>query len=177
MFFKSKNKNPKAVNFKTLIGNHAEIDGNVTFAGAIFIEGTVNGDVIPKHPHINPCTVLIGTNGVVIGNVSATTVVVDGDVEGSIDGSDIYIEADATVTGDITYDKISIKSGAIMKGRLIKREVEDSDECHDEARTYPSSYTAGELVSTSMDINVSPATPPTPAQVAAAGSYSAINQQ
>jgi len=46
-------------------------------------------------------------------------VVVDGTVEGPIQGSDVILKSQAHVVGDIQHQSLSIESGAFFDGRSV----------------------------------------------------------
>ncbi len=94
----------------TLIGPGAVFDGNITAPETIRIDGTLNGD----------CTcqgnVILGTDGVIIGNVEAQNVTLSG-----------------KVTGDVhVYGKLELFSTAKLAGNVTARSlIVDEDACFD----------------------------------------------
>ena len=94
----------------TLIGVGAVFDGNINAPETIRIDGTLNGD----------CTcqgnVILGTDGVIIGNITAQNVTLSG-----------------KVTGDIhTHGKLELFSTAKLAGNVTARSlIVDEDACFD----------------------------------------------
>jgi cytoskeletal protein CcmA (bactofilin family) len=54
------------------------------------------------------------------GTVAAERVVVDGNVEGPIEGGDVFLKSQANVVGDIHHQSLAIEKGASFEGRSIK---------------------------------------------------------
>jgi cytoskeletal protein CcmA (bactofilin family) len=53
------------------------------------------------------------------GTVAAERVVVDGKVEGPIQGGEIVLKSHAQVVGDIHHQSLAIESGAFFDGRSV----------------------------------------------------------
>ena len=67
------------------------------------------------------CTSLVIARGAhVDGIVVAERVVVDGKVEGPIQGGDVVLKSQAHVVGDIHHRSLAIESGAYFDGRSIQ---------------------------------------------------------
>ena len=58
------------------------------------------------------CTSVIARGALVTGTVAAERVVVDGKVEGPIQGGDVFLKSQAYVVGDIHHQSLAIESGA-----------------------------------------------------------------
>ncbi|MBT6032867.1 MAG: polymer-forming cytoskeletal protein [Kordiimonadaceae bacterium] len=95
----------------SIISSDVTIKGNVSTAGEIQLDGTVEGDV-------NSTSLTIGEHGTVKGKVSADDVVVKGTVKGSIVGRNIRLEKSAKLTGDLCHQTLSIEAGAFIEGNL-----------------------------------------------------------
>ena len=54
------------------------------------------------------------------GTVAAERVVVDGKVEGPIQGGEVLLKSQAHVVGDIHHQSLAIKSGAFFDGRSLQ---------------------------------------------------------
>lgn len=94
----------------TLIGPGAVFDGNISAPETIRIDGTLNGD----------CTcqgnVILGTDGVIIGNIQAQNVTLSG-----------------KVTGDVhVFGRLELFSTAKLAGNVAARSlIVDEDACFD----------------------------------------------
>ena len=104
----------------TLIGTSIVIKGELSCAEDLYIDGQVEGTIDPKGNRLT-----VGPNGRVKANVNASAVVVQGQLDGSIQASDrVDLKQSAVVTGDIAAQRISIDEGAYFKGRVnIQREA------------------------------------------------------
>ncbi len=103
-----------ASNAMSFIGNEVVITGNVSGQGDLHIDGTVEGDVTGKF-------VILGSAGAIKGNLLAEKANVGGTVEGTVNAGTLVIERSARVSGDLTYQTVSIENGAQVEGRLTQR--------------------------------------------------------
>ncbi|MCC3860909.1 bactofilin family protein [Pseudemcibacter aquimaris] len=102
---------PPTNSIPSIISSDVIIKGNVSTAGEIQIDGTIEGDVKSKN-------LTVGENGSVNGKVNADDVVVKGTVKGSITGRSVRLEKTAKLTGDICHQTLSIEAGAYIEGNL-----------------------------------------------------------
>ena len=98
--------------FSTL-GSGLVIEGNVSGAGDLVLEGTVHGDIKVSH-------LTVGEAGNVEGKIEADTIEIRGRVVGSIKGQQIKLQATAYVEGDITHEQLAIDVGAYFQGRCLQ---------------------------------------------------------
>ncbi|WP_409424950.1 polymer-forming cytoskeletal protein [Pseudoalteromonas sp. RW-H-Ap-1] len=98
----------------SIISNDVRITGTLTSQGEVQLDGRIDGDIKAEH-------LVIGTSGVVEGVVEASSVVVKGKIIGSLNASEVKIENNAHVLGDIFHDTLSIEAGAIIEGSLKQR--------------------------------------------------------
>ena len=92
----------------SIISNDVRITGSLVSQGEVQLDGRIDGDIKAEH-------LVIGTSGVVEGVVEASSVVVKGKIIGSLNASEVKIENNAHVLGDIFHDTLSIEAGAILK--------------------------------------------------------------
>ena len=113
-------KNSKIDKIDTLIGNSAEIEGNIVFSGGLRIDGKVNGSVYGKQ---DSSTLIISENASVNGEINVTSAFIDGSVVGSVFASDyLELKSKANIMGDVNYASMEIHLGAIISGNLIHKE-------------------------------------------------------
>ena len=113
-------KNSKNDKIDTLIGNSAEIEGNIVFSGGLRIDGKVNGSVYGKQ---DSSTLIISENASVNGEINVTNAYIDGSVVGSVFASDyLELKSKANIMGDVNYASMEIHLGAIISGNLIHNE-------------------------------------------------------
>ena len=106
----SKN-NESAASSINLIGAGTTIEGEVRPKGDVRIDGTIIGSVTSK------AKVIIGSTGVVQGDV----ICINGDIEGSIKGKTtcselLFLKSTAKINGDIVTGKLVVEIGASFTG-------------------------------------------------------------
>lgn len=102
----------------TLISRSTEIIGNVNISGSLEIEGRVKGNIYAEEG--SQARVRVMETGVVEGNISAPTVVINGAVNGDVHSSKhVELAAKATVTGNVNYQVIEMVKGAQVNGNLV----------------------------------------------------------
>lgn len=91
-----------------------EIKGSIRAAGALQIDGQIEGDIISGD-------VTIGSTGQVTGEIKAETLRVKGKAIGSIRARKVELQAGALVEGDIFHATLIIQPDARFEGQ-VKRE-------------------------------------------------------
>lgn len=99
----------------SVIGAGMVMSGDVVSSAIVHIEGRVDGNVRCD-------SLILGGEGVVAGNIEADQVRISGFVDGTVRGRIVTLEPSARVTGDVTYETLSIAAGAAIDGRLARRE-------------------------------------------------------
>ena len=98
---------------RTVIAKGLKIVGSVTAEGLVEVNGQIDGEL--------HCTSLVIAPGAhVSGIVIAEHVVVDGTVEGPIQGGEVVLKSQAHVVGDIHHRSLAIESGAFFDGRSVQ---------------------------------------------------------
>ncbi len=103
---------------EAVIGPQTEIEGSVRTNEGIRIDGKIKGGVSAE-------STIIGSTGVVFGDVTSNKVVVGGKVKGNITASDtLELLRSGQILGDIKTSKLIIADGAIFEGncQMIKSE-------------------------------------------------------
>ena len=97
----------------TVIAKGLKIVGSVTAEGLVEVNGQIDGEL--------HCTSLIIAPGAhVNGTVAAERVVVNGKVEGPIQGGQVHLKSQAHVVGDIHHQSLAIDRGAYFDGRSVQ---------------------------------------------------------
>lgn len=101
----------------SLIGAGTVVNGNVSFAGGLRIDGKVLGNVFAVGGE--PGTLVIGEHAEVTGEIRVAHIVVNGKVVGHViaDGS-VELQPKAKVVGDVSYKSLEMHVGAVLRGRL-----------------------------------------------------------
>ena len=116
MFFKKSSRVQNSI--ETLIGADTSIDGDINFSGGLRIDGAIRGNV--TEPNANPSTLILSEHGTIEGAVSASKVIINGKVIGSVKAPQfIELQAKAHITGDVYYKSIEMHTGAVIEGNLV----------------------------------------------------------
>lgn len=103
----------------SFLGSDVTITGNIGGDGNLHIDGRVDGDV--------QCgQLIIGPSGQVNGNVTADQAKIAGSINGTVSAQTLTIEASARITGDLSYDSVSVETGAQVEGRVKRLTREDA---------------------------------------------------
>ena len=97
----------------TVIAEGLKITGSVTAEGLVEVNGQLEGEI--------HCTSLMVSRGAQLtGTITAERVVVDGRVEGPIQGGEVVLKSHAHVVGDIHHQSLAIEKGAYFQGRSVQ---------------------------------------------------------
>ena len=109
-------RNAKGGGGLSFIGSDVVVSGDVAAKSQIHIDGRIDGNV--------HCETLIqGGGGVIAGHIVADAAHLAGLVDGTVKARLVTLEATARVTGDVTYETLSIAAGAAIEGRLTRKEA------------------------------------------------------
>lgn len=98
----------------SVIGADVVITGNIAAKSDLHVDGTVEGDI--------QCAAIVqGEKSRINGSIVAETARLSGTVSGSISARELVIERTAHVTGDVSYETISIATGGHVEGRFTLR--------------------------------------------------------
>jgi cytoskeletal protein CcmA (bactofilin family) len=109
-------RNGKGGGGLSFIGPHVVVSGDVAAKSQIHIDGRVDGNVACE-------TLIQGGGGVIAGHIVADAAHLAGLVDGTVKARLVTLEATARVTGDVTYETLSIAAGAAIEGRLTRKEA------------------------------------------------------
>lgn len=123
MLFK-KNENNIQSTIDTLIGEDTQITGDLQFSGGLRIDGELKGNI--SESNINPSTLIISENGYVEGAISASKVIINGNIVGPVKATQfIELQPKSKVTGDVYYKALEMHTGAVVEGKLIYLGADD----------------------------------------------------
>ncbi|WOE75035.1 bactofilin family protein [Alterisphingorhabdus coralli] len=95
----------------SVIGSDVVITGNISAKVDLHVDGRIDGDL--------QCASLVqGEGSEIHGAIVAQTARLAGLVEGSIDASELVIESSARITGDVSYETITIEQGGNVDGKF-----------------------------------------------------------
>jgi cytoskeletal protein CcmA (bactofilin family) len=103
----------KARGVPSLLGPDLVVEGRLSGAGEVHIDGRVIGEV-------RLARLTVGESGFVEGSIEADQVDIRGRVVGSIQAATVRIAASAHVEADITHQQLSMEAGAFFQGRCMQ---------------------------------------------------------
>jgi cytoskeletal protein CcmA (bactofilin family) len=114
----SKNSSKPQNRIDSLIGAGTTIEGDITFAGGLRIDGQIKGNV--RAIGEGPSTLVVSEHARIEGEVSVSHVVINGTVIGPVrSGEFLELQPRARVTGDVEYNTVEMHLGAVVQGRLV----------------------------------------------------------
>ena len=123
--FGNKGNKPKN-RIDCLIGAGTTIEGNVTFAGGLRVDGHVRGNVLTADG--KPSTLVVSEQAQIEGEIRVSHVVINGTVMGPVHAAEyVELQPKANVTGDVHYKTLEIQLGAVVQGRLVYQDDSKSD--------------------------------------------------
>jgi cytoskeletal protein CcmA (bactofilin family) len=106
----------------TIIGQDATVDGKLNVSHAVRIDGRLMGELTSTD------TITVGSTGRVEGTLIGESIVIGGQVEGSLKSSGlITLEAGSRFTGDLEAARLVIIEGALFNGRSSMGSTSQSD--------------------------------------------------
>lgn len=102
----------------TLIGEHAELVGDVQFGGGLHLDGRIRGNVTADSD--SNAAISISESASIVGDVRVPHVVLNGLIEGDVHACErIALSAKARVSGNVYYKLIEMAGGAVVNGQLL----------------------------------------------------------
>lgn len=96
----------------SLIGENCTVDGNITAAAYLKIDGKVLGNLTIEGG------VILGENGYIKGNIKSDEVIVYGRIDGDVYASNLQLKNTAAILGDIEAQTLQIDPGATYQGTV-----------------------------------------------------------
>jgi len=96
------------------IGSTIHIKGDVTGDEDLIIHGHVEGQI-----NLKDHNVIIGKNGKVEANINAKQIVVEGELNGDLNGEEkVVIRETGNVLGNVVSPRVTLEDGAMFKGSI-----------------------------------------------------------
>jgi cytoskeletal protein CcmA (bactofilin family) len=119
MLFK---KGKRADDIVSLLGEGAELNGDISFTNGLRVDGTVKGKVRSE------ATLIIGPAGKVHAEVNVRKITIHGEFKGVICASErVEIHKEGKVTGEIYSPCLIIEAGAFFEGHCKMSEKPKQD--------------------------------------------------
>jgi cytoskeletal protein CcmA (bactofilin family) len=111
---------------KSLIAGGTVISGNINFTDGLRIEGHVNGNIIASSE--TPSMLFISETAIIIGEVYADHVIVNGTVKGPVQATHLLeLQPKASIEGDVSYRALEMHQGAVISGQLRPLPLQPAD--------------------------------------------------
>ncbi|MDQ7004005.1 MAG: polymer-forming cytoskeletal protein [Ghiorsea sp.] len=129
MFSKKEQKQAKSMkeaqHIDTLIGIHSVFTGNLSFEGAVRIDGRFEGNIQSEQEG----TLIVSEGAFIKGEVNVPNLILHGDINGDVRANQsLKIGSKGVLNGDVLYKVLSLAEGASMNGRCSRiDEVLDKD--------------------------------------------------
>jgi len=121
---------PDNQNIDTLIGEHSHFNGELSFEGAVRIDGKFEGNIRST----NEGTLIVSEAAQIIGEVDVPILLLHGTVRGNVRSSkSLKIGPTGRLNGDVEYSVISLAEGAAVNGRCNR--IEDKERVKQAANT------------------------------------------
>ncbi len=93
------------------IDESSEIEGKYTFTGTVMVNGKFQGEISSTD------TLIIGEKAVINANIRAGSVVISGEVVGSVTASErVELKGSARVFGDLEAPVVVVEEGVLFEG-------------------------------------------------------------
>lgn len=105
----------------SLVGSSTRIEGNISFAGGLRVDGEIKGNVRAESGQ--PGTLVLSEQARIEGAIEVSHLVVNGTVIGPVYASEyVELQSKSRVTGDVHYKTLEMHVGAVVEGKLVHQE-------------------------------------------------------
>jgi len=112
----------KAKKIHTMIGHGTSMEGAVTSAHSIRVDGELKGEIRSEGE------VIIGVKGVLTGDIHAANLSIEGTVNGNVFLSEHFLLLQqGQLNGDVTAQSIQIEPGAKFNGKSIMNQSQGNN--------------------------------------------------
>ena len=117
--------------------HYSVVSAECYFQGALSVQGSLRVDGTLEGTVDNARHVIVGTEGKIVGDVTAQVVVCGGVIEGNVCADMLEVLAPASIKGDIRAKKMIVEEGGRIEGLCViggtaeeaaEEELEDDDE-------------------------------------------------
>ncbi len=103
----------------SVVSAECYFQGTLSVQGSLRVDGTLEGSVD------NARHVIVGTEGKIVGDVTAELVVCGGTIEGNVCATRLEILGEASILGDIRAKKMTVEEGGRIEGKCSIGEVKE----------------------------------------------------
>lgn len=114
----------KGLPIETLIGKHAQMQGNIDFVGGLRLDGQITGNLTASTEQ--PSMLVVSEHASIEGEVRAAHLIVNGTITGPVYATDLLeLQPKARITGNVHYAALEMHQGAVVEGLLAH--ISDAD--------------------------------------------------
>ena len=111
---------------KSLIAGGTVITGDIAFADGLRVDGHVLGNLTASPD--SPSLLVISETAVIVGEIRADHVIINGAVQGPISASQLLeLQPKARIEGDVSYKALEMHQGAVISGQLRPLAMQGED--------------------------------------------------
>ena len=98
----------------SFVSETCHVEGDMSTAGNLTIAGIIDGNIVSQR-------LVILDTGTINGNIESAKVEVEGQINGNIQGNNIYLGRNAIIKGDICFfESLKTEEGADVDGYIKK---------------------------------------------------------
>ncbi|WP_153102008.1 bactofilin family protein [Paraburkholderia hayleyella] len=121
MFGKKKQTGIRQTKIATLIAHDVHLCGDLQFSEGLRMDGHIEGNVTGKPG--SQTLLVLSDHGSIDGNVHGYDIVVNGRIVGDVIADHfVELQANAHVIGNIYYQQLRLDCGAVVDGKLARRD-------------------------------------------------------
>ena len=113
----------------SVVSAECYLQGTLSVQGSLRVDGTLEGSVD------NARHVIVGTDGKIVGDVTAEIVVCGGTIEGNVCADMLEVLAAASIKGDIRAKKMIVEEGGRIEGHCSIGGTEEEDAAQEDGLT------------------------------------------
>ena len=118
MFRRKHNKSIEVTKLSSLVSDNVVVQGDIIFSGGLRVDGRVEGNVIGNDDARG--LLVLSDKGSIAGRVKVYDAVINGTIDGDLEVEHfLELQANARVTGNITYRQMQLECGATVEGKLV----------------------------------------------------------
>ncbi len=101
----------------SIIGKEMQLVGDVSFKGRLRLDGRADGNIMGEY-------LILGEEGMIVGDVSCEVFVCSGRVEGNVNVKKLHVVKGGIITGRVETLDLAVESGAFLNGEVKSRTQE-----------------------------------------------------
>lgn len=101
----------------SIIGMEMQMVGDISFKGKLRLDGKVEGNIQGDY-------LILGDNGIIIGDIMVNTFVCAGRVQGNVNVKTLQVIKSGTINGKVETTDLAVESGAALNGEIKSRAKE-----------------------------------------------------